>query len=1496
MANVKSIITNSQGNVLINTETDTGHNLSVNGTALFSNKVSLIRSGSNDQLLIKTSSNNGSRIGHDSLGLYFSNDDTSLDVLRIYGGASGALRFSIDSSGVLYLNSGYLAYGDGTFTSLYAPDTNGGITMGDATGPVNVYYNDAHVFQSAGQLVDYGGFTSTGFGVGTVAPSSKLEVVKQGNASGGTMLLSGSKTNNQGKYGIIATTQYASDTETEGVGLIGGVNTSTENIVVVGGGIDELNTATSIRFFAAANTTTRGSANERMRVNNAANDSGNLYIGTTSTNDYGRLILNGFSGLWLPYIAGTSLSYNQYGIVVGNSNTANANIGGGLTLVNNTASVGAYSPVISWSSMSAGGTYNSTYAFITGIYGGQGGDANWAIGDMIFGTAETYGASERMRIRYNGNVLINTTTDSGYKLRVNGTSMIDSSLRLGGNMTVGGDTSQWSLTGVANGGAIWQKSHSGAGGSDDRYLRLGNVDNNGTPNYVLTIFNSNVGIGTTDPGAKLEVIDEVRVTSSGAYASVTTRNTGATGGGGFLGYQNGVASAFFGVAGWYLGNTDAGIIIGTDSSSRPIRFYTNFEQMRITGGGNVLINTTTDAGYKLDVNGTGRIQGNLYTAARQYVQVSGNTLLSYKIPYNGLSNVAGTTVSDSQASDGTAMVRYSAAGNDTFFYGPYTTLEPGNYVAKFRIKVASNASASYIGYIDVSGTNVNGQDISLRPNMFPTGGDYYYIDVPFTCNGSASNIEFRWIDWRTGITDTYLDHILVTSQAQANNVYVQDGGSYTVYEAQLPRLRISNGSGNVGIGTTAPAEKLEVVGNIQTTVSGGDAIVWAKNGTVQSYLVANTTGGSYGLVGTSTNHDFLLRTNNTEKMRVTSAGNVYINSTSMDGKFGINTASSTAYNPNAYNGNSANIRLTNGSAGVDRYTGIAFGGGGATEAFIGSVQNASELAEVVFQTFNGSTYGERMRITSAGNVGIGTTNPGAKLEVNGSAIIDTWEIDSFAVNNAWLAENVYFDGSNFRYRANGYAMLLYSDAGSGFQLRMSNGTGVAGNVISTATNLSIKPNGNVQIGTTTDNGAKLRVYGGYMTVEGTNTAMYIESNYGGGNGLDAGTLISAGGINSNIVIIPSGGGVAGSKVVGSAYNGSAWRSMLEYANVSSGEPVLSLVKTAGNVGIGNTTPRARLVVGTQSSGTFGSGVAQDNSIIGIFGAANSADRVTALTLSNTAAAQIGNDATLSFIVAGNYSATGLISTILQNTSSAATDMVFSLYDSSMGEKMRMKANGNLLIGTTTDGGYKLRVNGEILADDDIRILNTYALVLNGTDNNWRIGRNTITDSGWLTGNTLQVVVFGGSSGQGFQVVNTNGTALFEIDGVQGYTRITTSLGVGVDPSGTTGRIDASNDIVAYSTSDQRLKENITPIANALDKVKALTGVEFDWKEETKDVHGYEGHDVGVIAQEVQAVLPEAVRTNDSGYLSVRYEKMIALLVEANKELASRVEELEKKLK
>ena len=62
------------------------------------------------------------------------------------------------------------------------------------------------------------------------------------------------------------------------------------------------------------------------------------------------------------------------------------------------------------------------------------------------------------------------------------------------------------------------------------------------------------------------------------------------------------------------------------------------------------------------------------------------------------------------------------------------------------------------------------------------------------------------------------------------------------------------------------------------------------------------------------------------------------------------------------------------------------------------------------------------------------------------------------------------------------------------------------------------------------------------------------------------------------------------------------------------------------------------------------------------------------------------------------------------------------------------------------------------------------------------------------------------------------------------------------------------------------------------------------------VHENEGHDIGVIAQEIDAVLPEIVTTRDNGYMAVKYEKLVALLIQTNKELLNRVEALEAKIK
>jgi len=142
-----------------------------------------------------------------------------------------------------------------------------------------------------------------------------------------------------------------------------------------------------------------------------------------------------------------------------------------------------------------------------------------------------------------------------------------------------------------------------------------------------------------------------------------------------------------------------------------------------------------------------------------------------------------------------------------------------------------------------------------------------------------------------------------------------------------------------------------------------------------------------------------------------------------------------------------------------------------------------------------------------------------------------------------------------------------------------------------------------------------------------------------------------------------------------------------------------------------------------------------------------------------------------------------------------------------------------------------------------------------------------------------------------------------IDGsiiIDGDARIK-SLGVGASASGVEGEIRATDQITAFAASDKRLKENIKSIPNALDSVLTLSGVEFDWTDEEVERRGGEDdmfvrrHSVGVIAQDVEKILPEAVAERPDGYKSVRYELLVPLLIEAMNEQQSEIEMLKNKV-
>lgn len=119
----------------------------------------------------------------------------------------------------------------------------------------------------------------------------------------------------------------------------------------------------------------------------------------------------------------------------------------------------------------------------------------------------------------------------------------------------------------------------------------------------------------------------------------------------------------------------------------------------------------------------------------------------------------------------------------------------------------------------------------------------------------------------------------------------------------------------------------------------------------------------------------------------------------------------------------------------------------------------------------------------------------------------------------------------------------------------------------------------------------------------------------------------------------------------------------------------------------------------------------------------------------------------------------------------------------------------------------------------------------------------------------------------------------------------TATGITNDGTGTYLCYSGTNTVTwsaaACAASDRRLKKNIIPLADSLTKVLQLQGVSFDWKDEKKAKNS--GHQIGMIAQDIQKQFPEAVQKNPNGFFSVNYNALIAPVVEAVKELYAKWE-------
>ena len=184
----------------------------------------------------------------------------------------------------------------------------------------------------------------------------------------------------------------------------------------------------------------------------------------------------------------------------------------------------------------------------------------------------------------------------------------------------------------------------------------------------------------------------------------------------------------------------------------------------------------------------------------------------------------------------------------------------------------------------------------------------------------------------------------------------------------------------------------------------------------------------------------------------------------------------------------------------------------------------------------------------------------------------------------------------------------------------------------------------------------------------------------------------------------------------------------------------------------------------------------------------------------------------------------------------------------------------------------------------------------GTGNPVIIGENTFSNANGIAG----VVGCGGTTGVGLlsvNCVNSFGSANYCVRaGVAGAAGTTANSLAGFFCGRVCicdGDLGVSGDVIAFSTSDCRFKENRTILSCPTCRIAQIGGYEFDWAK--SEHHGYEGHDVGVIAQEVEKILPEVVTTRKDGYKAVKYDKMVPLLIEGIKEQQRTIEKLEKRV-
>ena len=419
--------------------------------------------------------------------------------------------------------------------------------------------------------------------------------------------------------------------------------------------------------------------------------------------------------------------------------------------------------------------------------------------------------------------------------------------------------------------------------------------------------------------------------------------------------------------------------------------------------------------------------------------------------------------------------------------------------------------------------------------------------------------------------------------------------------------------------------------------------------------------------------------------------------------------------------------------------------------------------------------------------------------------------------------------------------------------------------ISDTKNGSLTINNNTGLVVGTSNDCTISVSGTTSTLGTTTGTLNLSPVAGSNTVVTSNLLVTQSTASTSSVTgalrVTGGAGIGGNLFVGSAATIAGNLTLTGGTINSTGG-----VNISGNLSAGNISTTGELAANITSLGTSSFSTINVSTLANVTATAASTSTTTGALKVAGGAGVVGN------VNAGNISATNITGTLATaaqtNVTSvgtlsgltvagnvASTGSTFYIDNTTVGF-------GDINITVARNAGTAAAASGGGLTVAGGNATLTY----NDSDDSWNLNKFTKFPSGVsITATTI-------SSGY------TTGALL-----VAGGAGIAGALNVN-------GAISSNGDVIAYASSDARLKTNVKRITDALAKVEKINGVTFDWLNPTADQTRTEA---GVIAQEIQEVLPEVVTTREDGMLAVRYERIISLLIESIKELKQEVEQLKR---